>query len=442
MRFRPPVDRAFAGLIGIAVGLLLTAGAGIAPAAAQQSVYQVSGISIDATAETAAQARETAIGDAHIGAMQALYRRMVMAPDVPRLPILTADQIASYVQDFSVANERSSAGRYLADFTFRFKRDAMRGLFQQYGVRFAETQSKPLVVLPVLGQGEAAQLWQEGNPWLRSWAEGRFDEGLVPIVTPLGDLSDVATITPLQALSGDGERLRTMASRYNSAGALVAQATLSGDPEQGTAALSVTASRFDDGRLTTTGVVNARQLPGEDLPTLLARAATDVSAVEQNRWKQSNLLNFGTRETIFVTVPIGSLGAWLDIKRRLENISSVIAADVRKLKRAQVDLALTYLGTREQLTRALAQQDLQLTAQANATGVGPSGLGGYQGLATSGTENVYSALSAQGQTVWELRVSGTAPSGATAGGTATSGSGQTRAVPREQEPAASQPSVQ
>ena len=430
MRFRPPIDRAFAALIGIAAGVLLPVAAGMAPAVAQQSVYQVSGIFVDATAETAAQARETAIGDAHVQAMQALYRRMVMAPDVPRLPILTADQIAGYVQDFSVADERSAAGRYLADFTFRFKRDAMRGLFQQYGVRFAETQSKPLVVLPIFGQGEAAQLWQEGNPWLQSWAEGRFDEGLVPIVTPLGDLSDVAAITPLQALSGDAERLRKVASRYNSAGALVVQALLSGDPEEGAAALSVTASRFDGGQLASTGVVNLRQLPDEDLAGLLARAASDVSAVEQNRWKQANLLNFGTRETIFVAVPIGSLGAWLDIKRRLESISSVIAADVRKLKRYRVELALTYLGTQEQLTRALVQQDLQLTAQTDPAaalrpglgqgafqqgalqqGLGQQGSsqGGYRGLAVGGTEGVYSALAAPSRVLWELRLRGTAP---------------------------------
>jgi len=427
MRFRPPIDRVFACLIGIGTGVLMAAGPGAAPAAAQQSVYQVSGIFVDATAETAAQARETAIGDAHIAAMQALYRRMVMAPDVPRLPILTADQIASYVQDFSVADERSAAGRYLADFTFRFKRDAMRNLFQQYGVRFAETQSKPLVVLPILGEGEAAQLWQEGNPWLRSWAEGRFDEGLVPIVTPLGDLSDVATITALQALSGDDDRLRKMAGRYNTAGVLVAQASLSGDAEQGTAALSVTASRFAEGRLEATGVVNARQLPGEDLAALLARAATDVSAVEQNRWKQANLLNFGTRETIFVMVPIAGLGTWLEIKRRLENIPSVVAADVRKLKRTRVELALTYLGDSEQLERALAQQDLQLTSQLNPAGVAQ----GISRPITAGGD-VYGAVYTPDQTVYELRLRSAASSSA----------GQTGVQERNTAPAEGQPTVQ
>ena len=99
MRFRPPIDRAISGLVGIAAVILLSAVAGNGPAAAQQSVYQVSGISIDATAETASQARETAIGDAHVKAMQALYGRMVMAPDVPRLPILTADQIETFRRD-------------------------------------------------------------------------------------------------------------------------------------------------------------------------------------------------------------------------------------------------------------------------------------------------------------------------------------------------------
>lgn len=351
-------------LLAIAPRLLVAALALIAvplPLAAQDSVYTVSGVPVDATAATANEAREQAIAQAHVAAMQALLQRLVVDGDRTRLPQFSPDQIAQYVRDFSVANEKAASGRYIADFTFRFNSASMRTLFQQYGVRFAETQSKPLVVLPLWGSDQAFVLWEETNPWLAAWAGRSFDEGLVPLTIPLGDLGDVSTISSAQAVSGDVERMSQLAARYGAGGVLVAQASPLGDEAAGDASVGVTISRLAEGRFEPVGVETFQQRPDEDMSALLTRAAQGVAAAEEARWRDANLLNFGSRQTVLVRVPITDLDSWLQVRRRLESVAMVVAADLRYLRRDRADLSLTFMGDEEQLARALAQNDLRLS---------------------------------------------------------------------------------
>ena len=363
MRFRRPLPD-IASLRGLLLCLVAGAAALALPAdsaRAQDDVYRVSGVSVDVTAETATAAREAAIGQAQLDAAQLLFRRLVMDQDLARLPVLTADQVVGFVRDFSVSDERTAPGRYLANFTVRFNPTQVRGLFQQAGVRFAETQSKPLVVVPLWGGGSEAQLWEEGNPWLHAWSSGNFSESLVPLIAPLGDLGDVAAVNAAQVLAGEATPIGSLAARYQASGALVAQAVLVGSLADGTATLAVTASRLQEDGLAKLGVLNVKQEPGEDLTSLLDRAALAVSEATAVRWKEANLLNFANRQTIPVTVPIADLDDWLQVQRRLDSSSTVIAIDLEYLRRDEARLNLTFVGSEEQLTGALAQQDLELT---------------------------------------------------------------------------------
>jgi len=387
--------------------LLLLLCALVVPAAAgaQEGVYTISGVPVDATAETAAAARETAHAQGHVSALQTLFQRLVLDEDLPRLPVLSAEQIADFVSDFSVADERTSPGRYRALLTFRFKPAAVRNLLQQAAVRFAETRSKPVLVLPVYGAGEAAALWEEPNPWREAWATTDLDEGLVPLLTPLGDLADFAQIDAARALAGDGTQIAAMTARYGAGDVLVAQATPSGDPEQELTAVGVVMSRLGPNGLEPLGQVSYLKIPDEDLAGLLGRAVAGTAAVVRGQWKQRNLLNFGTRQNLVVDVPIDDLRQWLEVKRRLDNVASVLSSDLLSLRRDRAQVNLTFIGDIDQLALALAQSDLSLNP---AVGNGPSGTvaGGLSTVVTpSGVST--GAVPARGNgAAWELHLRG------------------------------------
>lgn len=331
-----------------------------APSLANE-VFTVRNISVDATAETAASARDAALSQGYLDAYAKLVQRLVASGDVARVPQLTASQIADYTTDFSVARERTSSVRYLADITFRFRPDEVRRLFRSNEIAFAETRSKSLVILPLQDFGETTVLWEDTNAWWDTWALRDPSGGLVPLIVPLGDLSDLTSISAEEAIAGDAQRLAGLVERYEAGAVLVSRAAVSGDPEAGTAALALSMTRFDaQGAPQPLGSEVYRQQPEEDLGALMLRATDAVETAIQERWKESNVLRYGVESVIEVRVPVAGLGDWVEIQKRLGNVPAVVAKDVLSISRQQVDLSMTYIGDQNQLALALQQNDLTL----------------------------------------------------------------------------------
>src|SRR5215471_10612918 len=220
------------GFLLALAGFLLTL-----PALAQtrsSSVYTVTDVAVDATAQSAVQAREIARADGERRAFRTLMERLTPKQDWSRLPKVTDSDLFALVQDFEVTSERSSTVRYLATLTFRFRAEPVRRLLRDRGIAFAETPSKPLVVLPVFSAGNRAVLWEDPNPWRAAWGHQSAREGLVPVQVPAGDLAAVQAIDTQQALKRDKDALAAIGRRYENADVVVSQAALSGSGDQRT----------------------------------------------------------------------------------------------------------------------------------------------------------------------------------------------------------------
>lgn len=337
-----------------------------APACADDSgVFTVHNVKVDVTADTAAHARDEAIAEGQEAAFKRLIARLTLAVDRSRLPAFGPDAVSEYVRDFEVADEKTSSVRYLATLTIRFKPDAVRAMLRQYGVGFAETRSKPLLVLPVYEVAGAVSLWDTPNPWRDAWGKVPPIDGLVPLVLPKGDLQDVATIGAEQAVSGDDKRLAAIAKRYGAADVLVARADLrsSGAPSNGGGSspwLQVTLSRFGTIPPDQTRVEAFYPKGSEDQAALFVRAASAVANEIEENWKRNNRLRFDTGNELTVEVPLRSLAEWIKIKHRLGNVAFIRRNDLIYLTRKLATLRLNFIGDEEQLRVALAQSDLTL----------------------------------------------------------------------------------
>lgn len=349
----------------VAFGLLAVGLSGLGRAAlAGEEVYTVSGIKVDVTADTAAAAREAALADGHREAYHRLMARLVLDEDQASVPDLSQSEIAQLTQDFSVVNEKTSAVRYLAELTFRFKPDAVRELFRTYRLHFAETRSKPLVVLPIyLTPNGEVLLWEETNLWAFAWAGRDLSEELVPLVIPLGDLGDVAAIDVKRAVAGDSAAMNDIAIRYGAEGVLVVQAQLAGDPANGDARLDVVADRYvgSPRRIYADSIVQSK--PG-GLDALFNAAIDAVVASAQSDWKVANQLSFDEQRMLSAVVPVTELSDWLEVKKRLSDIASIVGTELVYLTRQYAQVDISFIGDEDRLSRALAQNDLTLSRSA------------------------------------------------------------------------------
>jgi hypothetical protein len=338
----------------------------VARAVAQSDVYTVRDVAVDVTGDTATQARAAALPEAYKQAFGKLVARLVPQGERPYVPDMEAARLEQMVRDFEVEEERASAVRYIAELTVRFQPDAVQQFLRNSGVRYAVTRSKPLVVLPVYGGGNEAVLWDEPNPWRQAWMDYPSDAGLVPMIVPLGDLGDMASINARDALAGDRDGMSSVASNYGAEGAVVARAEASGDAEAGSARIDVVARWYDlaSGGTGQQVTDSLRQSEGESLEDLLYRGAESVAEAINESWKQANLLSFQQYQSIIAEVPLDGLRRWREVRRSLAGVSMIDGVDLRALNRRAALVEVSFFGDVGQLQLALSQQDLSLSSDA------------------------------------------------------------------------------
>ena len=346
----------------VVVGAVLIAPNGSATA---NAVFDVAGVAVDVTAETATAARERAIAEGERVAFRRLIERLTLRSDNSRVPDPPRAEFGTYLQDFSVDDEKTSPVRYLAKLTFRFKAEEVRRLLDRLGVPFAETMSKPVLVLPVFQSAGALLLWDDPNPWRAAWSRINAREGLVPLVLAAGDLQDVAAIGAEQAAAGDESRLAAVAGRHQITDTVVATAAIGYHPREPGPHVRIAFSRQGvgaPGGRTTGGRTEfeVAALQGESQERLLQRAAFETTRLIEDAWKRENLLSLGRGSIAAISVPIGSLADWLAVRRKLGTVSVVRRTEIILMSRAEVRLALHFIGEIDQLTLALGQADLQL----------------------------------------------------------------------------------
>lgn len=341
--------------------LLPTWAAGGGPAAAQSfDVFTVSGVPVDEVAESAAVARKKALANGERRAFERLFKRLTVRADHGRIGDAGAEEISALVQDIQVADEKNSQIRYLAKLTFRFKPAQVRDFLRDLPVEFAETRSKPVLVLPVYETGGAVALWDDSNIWRDAFAAAEFADGLVPMQLPRGDLGDIRALGGGElAIRGDAPRITSIAKNYGVSVVIVAHAVLTAT-NRGTPAINIVAETHGSAERQQTLAFTVRAGKGETIKSMLARGASEAIGLIEDRWKLDNLLQFEQSAVLAAALPITGLSDWVEAQRRLKKIAVIERVDLILLSRNEARINLFYLGDPHQLKLALSQADLKL----------------------------------------------------------------------------------
>ena len=329
-------------------------------AAAQLSaVYTIADVQVDETAESASAARDIALQKGQALAYQRLMDRIVSLADRTKVPAVQTAQLLQLVSGLEVGEEKTSSVRYLAQMTVRFSASAVRRHLRNAGVRFAETQSKPLIVLPVYRAQATLQLWDTGNLWLKAWRDLPPSDGLIRLIVPKGETADIADISPEQVIAGNLEQIRSIAGRYGAEGALLTIASVS--QGRGEKVIEVSTSRLGPGGDDRTSVQSFVSTKGTSLEQILVSAANNLRREVVETWKQDNLLNFDDHRELLAEAELRGLPDLISLQKKLEAVSLVEKAELVRLSLKSALIRLRYLGDPAQLRLALAQRDLALT---------------------------------------------------------------------------------
>jgi len=364
----PPVG----GVLLLLLGAMLCAGLALAEEKAQDFSATVK---VDATADNAGAARDLARIDGQRRALALVVDRLSGSSESGKLPKLDDKAITDMVESFEVGNERMSAVRYIADYTFHFRPSKVRRLVHvvdsaaegakpaaaEGGSKPAVTESsdKPIVVLPVYRDTAGLVLWDDPNAWRNAWGQRSAAAGSPELSVPLGDASDLATIDANRAATGKSDALTAIAQRNGGEVAVVALATArrQGDKLVG---LDLSVKRYRSGRLADTQGSTLDANPGESEGDFLKRAADTVAAEISGGSRKNSSPRSDQQATIAASVPLGNLGDWVQVRDRLASVPLVRRVELLSLNQKEAKIQIRYVGDPGQLKSSLAEVNLGL----------------------------------------------------------------------------------
>jgi len=361
-------------LAGSALLVLVALGLLSQPGRAQDADPFAATVAVDATGSTAAQARDMARTDGQRRALAAVAERLAGGNTPAKLPKLDDNAITGLVLSFEVANERMSAVRYAADYTFHFRPDETRRALgnpspanpgpgnpgpANPGPGASEESGKKLVLVPVYQSAGPAKLWDDPNPWRQAWEEQPAGAGAVRLVVPLGDAGDIAALDAEKARAGDGAGLTAIARRNGAEEAIVALAALRGPPAR-PAGLDVTVRRYRAGQPEDSHTEPLTANPGESESELLRRAAAAIVADIGSGWKNGAGTQNDQEGTLTAILPITDLDDWLRARDRLAKVPAIRKVSLMALSRQEATIEIGYGGSIDQLKAALAEISLDL----------------------------------------------------------------------------------
>jgi hypothetical protein len=336
-------------------------------------------VKVDATADSVAAARELARVDGQRRALVLVIDRLSGATDSTKLPKLDDNTITDLVESFEVANERMSAVRYLADYTFHFRPAKVRRLVHTADSAPAEANSKPavdegggkprpavdegggkpVIVLPVYKDSGSVVLWDDPNPWREAWGQRSAGSEPIRLTVPLSDASDLAIIDAGRAEAGNPDALTAIAQRNGGDEAIVALATAKREGDK-VVGLDLSIKRYRSGHLADTHGTILDANPGENADEFFKRAANTIAGEIASSSRKSPGPSSDQQASLGVSVPIGSIGEWVRVRDRLASVPAIRKVDLLSLNRHEAKIQIKYVGSSEQLRSSLAEVDLGL----------------------------------------------------------------------------------
>jgi hypothetical protein len=315
-----------------------------APVSAQDSLYTVSGVHVDAGAASTTEAFNAAIAQGRGKAFQILYRRLTRQADWARQPALDAAALVRMGRGYTVANERRSTTRYVADVTYTFNPDAVARTLRAAQIAYSQAPVRRILVIP-MSPGVSH------GPWAAALQAPAFRESLVPFTVSAAE-DDAA----LAALNFD-------TATWNDVSAVAVKNHVS--------EVGLVQALYANGKMT----VNIRRLgAGEqpakvsiDVPMLQTVGTTYPAAAQaavramEDLWKTRSAIDSSQRGRLTADVRIASLEQWGEIQSALAGVSNVTGVTVTAMDMNYARINLGYMGGVEQLREAVAGAGLSLT---------------------------------------------------------------------------------
>lgn len=349
-----PFARTLLSVLFLALSL---AGAGL-PAQAQETLYTVPNVHVDANAASATEALNAGINQGRPKAFQILFRRLTRQQDWARQPALDSGALLRLSRGYTIANEKRSTTRYVADVTYIFNPDAVARLLRANNIAFAQGAAKRALLIPMspgVGHG----------PWASALMSPTLQGSVVPysVLAP----EDDAALAGLNFESATWNDVAAVAAKNRTTEVALVQAVY------GNGRMTVNVRRLGQGEAPARGSV---EVPVQGtMGTAYPVAAQAALRAIEDVWKSRSVVDYSQRGRLTVDVRITSLAQWGGLQSQLGTISNISSVNVAAMHMGYARIVIGYVGALEQLREALSGVGLALTSRGGQWTLAPAAPG-------------------------------------------------------------------
>jgi hypothetical protein len=338
---------------------------GLAPSAlADDSLYIVANVSVDATDKDAVAAKAKGMEAAERDALAIVLKRLMPVSAYFQLPDLSQQNVDDFVGSVSIRSEQNSATRYLASLDVSFNSAAVKQLLDNQNIPYSETRAEVISILPLVLDGDRVK-GEGAEGWSQAWEGLDLVHSITP-ATILKPRENLTADTVQSVLGGDAQAFALMQSQYSYAPLVVAVGGVEG-------------GKFVT-RLVGADSVGPINYGHDDdfsgSAKEAARAAAQVAfGIIENRWKLTqDQMPADAKTESGAGQPIGSqpgtavvprnvqavveftgLKDWQDIRARLLQVAGIQALEVNALSARAASITFDYAGSLGKLQAALGQ---------------------------------------------------------------------------------------
>jgi hypothetical protein len=209
------------------------------------STFEITGVTVDTTGKTAAEAREEGWRQAQLAGWKALWAKTNNRP-IAEAPELSESALNGMVSGIIVEQEQIGPNRYIATLGVLFDR-ARSG--QLLGASGPVQRSAPMLVIPVMITGSSFQSFESRNEWQKAWARFRTVNSPVDYVRTTGSGIDPLLLNAAQTRRPGRAWWRMLLDQYGAADVVTPEVHLRRSFPGGPASATFTARHGPDNRL-------------------------------------------------------------------------------------------------------------------------------------------------------------------------------------------------
>ncbi|HEX3672765.1 MAG TPA: DUF2066 domain-containing protein [Rhizomicrobium sp.] len=331
-----------------AVLFLALALLGLTPALAggPSDPFTVSGIQVNASAASSVEAQDIAINSGRQRAWTALIHRLLKQDDWAKAPVLDDEAVERLLASYLPQNVRRSTTRYSASMTYVFNADAVRRVLRQSNIAYADASAHPILIVPLNPRYDAH------GGWTGAFLNSRYSHAAVPLHLPIPDR---ATTSVLDGVSFDAvqwSQIQPIAGRVSAGEAMLL--LLVNDHGK----MVVKLRHLGPGAPWTIPDVALSDAPGA--PRLYADAAEAAATAVIDAWKAHAAIDFSKRSKLTAAIGVDTLADWGAMQQKIVSIPTVTDVTVVAMDIGMGRIAITYVGTAEQLKDSLSQAGYDL----------------------------------------------------------------------------------